>query len=119
MAAKSKSDRKRNKLLDARSAKRQAVLAKNPPKADAAMRLNPAYGYSLGDDGETLVANDAEAAVLTRMRELAARHLHTRDIAAKLTSEELDCRGTKWDAKLVAKVLRRKVTQPPGQRPQR
>lgn len=115
-----KNDEKRKKLLAARASKRQAVLANAPgaPKAVEAVRLNPAYGYALGDDGETLVPNEEEAAVLTRMRALADKNLHTREIASKLSDEGLTCRGTAWDSKLVTRVLRRKVTKSPGLRPQ-
>ncbi len=105
----SKSSRTR-KRLKARQAKRDA--ATHPRTTTALDPLEPPYGYR--DDAGQRVADEAEGEVIARIRELADKHLNTKEICAKLTLEETTCRGEAWDPRRVTQILRRKVTKIKG-----
>ncbi|MFT7582369.1 MAG: hypothetical protein ACI9MR_004051 [Myxococcota bacterium] len=110
----SKKSNKQAKQRAARTAQRDA--ATNPSSLDGiAQPMSPPYGYTQGDD-ETLTPNEAEVEVITQIRELSEKRLSVKGIVAKLTAEELDCRGAAWDEKHVKQILRRNYEKPPSGR---
>lgn len=97
---------KQSKRLAARAAQRAAAGA-SASTVDVIASLDPPFGYA--KDGEELVADEDETAVVTRMRELADKRLGIEAIAKKLNDEELLARGNRWDGRAVARILRRRV----------
>lgn len=104
-----KTDKRRNK----RATKREAVGVGRPAAPDDAP-LSPPFGYTLAGDGETLAPADDELEVVARIRELSKKRLKIKEIVAKLTEEELTCRGAAWDGRQVSRILRRRVDEVEG-----
>jgi DNA invertase Pin-like site-specific DNA recombinase len=67
------------------------------------------YGYSLGDDGKTLVADDNEQRGLALMQQLRDDGWPLRRIAAELDKHGIKTKHGKsrWSAKVVAAILKR------------
>ncbi len=67
------------------------------------------YGYDLADDGVTLTINAAEQRTIAAMRELRARGLSFRKIAAELEQSNHKTKngGAKWDNTVIQKILTR------------
>lgn len=77
------------------------------------------YGHRLASDGVRLEADDVEQAILSRIRDLSAKGLTTRQIAAELNRQGLTTRrGTAWRFQYVARTLRpgRDCRRPPDAR---
>jgi DNA invertase Pin-like site-specific DNA recombinase len=65
------------------------------------------YGFRVAADGATLTPDASEQAILATSRALAAQHLSTRQIAARLNADGLLTRkGTPWRFQYVAAMLR-------------
>lgn len=64
------------------------------------------YGYTLGDDGETLLAVGIEQTVITVARELRARGLALRAVAATLDERGMRARnGRRFGAEQIARMV--------------
>jgi site-specific DNA recombinase len=67
---------------------------------------NVPFGYSLAEDGQTLVPRDEEQQVLARLRQLGDQGLSQRQIAARLNALGLRTRrGSEWRHQYVANLL--------------
>lgn len=64
------------------------------------------YGFRVGDDGDTLVADDHEQRVLGLVRELRAAGVSIRGIVAQLTADGVAPRGDRWHKTTVERILR-------------
>ena len=68
------------------------------------------YGYDLGDDGATLVANETEHAVIREIREMRADGRPLKGIARELTRRAVATKTKKsdtWSHTAVARILSR------------
>ncbi|MFA5787693.1 MAG: recombinase family protein [Actinomycetota bacterium] len=74
-------------------ARTTAALAAKKAKGERVGSVS--YGYSLSDDGKTLVQNTAEQAVIARVREARSNGMSLRDIASALSAEGLCSRTGK------------------------
>lgn len=100
------------RMLDAFAEFERAIIRQRTSAALAAKRArgertgSVRYGYSLADDGTTLVPNDAEQAVLARITELSAAGRSLRAIAADLNEQGLRTRrGTAWKHDRVRQLI--------------
>jgi DNA invertase Pin-like site-specific DNA recombinase len=68
---------------------------------------NVPYGYSLAEDGQTLLANPEEQQVLTLIRDLRESQQSLRSIASQLNAQKFRTRsGAAWRHEYVVKLLR-------------
>jgi DNA invertase Pin-like site-specific DNA recombinase len=69
------------------------------------------FGWSLGADGEAMVAVPQEQAVLARMQAWRQEGLGFKDIAARLTAEGIPtkCGGERWSAKVCRRIVTREA----------
>jgi hypothetical protein len=98
---------KQDKRLADRAKQRAAATGGASDSADAIETLDPPFGYRL--EGGEQVGDEAETAVVERMRALGDKRLGIDAIAKKLNDEELLARGNPWTGRAVARVLRRRV----------
>lgn len=79
-------------LIIARTTAALAVKRRNNERTGSVRR-----GYALGQDGKTLVQNDAEIQQIAYVRGLRAEGMSLRAIGARLTAEDFRFRGaSKW-----------------------
>lgn len=64
------------------------------------------FGWSVGDDGDTLEKNAAEQRAIELIRDLRAGGLSLRDIAAHLDDHGVAPRGTRWHKTSIERILR-------------
>lgn len=81
-----------------------AALAAKRSRGERVSRRAP-LGYHF--DGGRLVEDEAERAVLARVRELRARGLSVQRIAGILNAEGSKCRGGRWHVTTLARALAR------------
>lgn len=89
-------------LIRARTKSAMAVL-----KSRGQTTGVPPIGSQTGDDGRALVPDESERAAIARARELRASGASIRGIAAALQAEGVPCRGGRWHATTVARILGR------------
>ena len=68
------------------------------------------YGFDLGDDGATLVPNEAEQAVIADIRAMRSRGMKLKKIADALTARGVPTktgRSDRWTHHAVARILKR------------
>jgi site-specific DNA recombinase len=67
------------------------------------------FGYDLADDGETLIPNPAEQAVIAQIRGLRKEGFSLREIAVELTIQGIAPKegGAKWTHQAVARIVSR------------
>lgn len=63
------------------------------------------YGFRIGADGDTLVADDHEQRALELVRTLRAAGVSIRGIVAQLTAAGIPPRGARWHATTVNRML--------------
>lgn len=85
-----------------------AALAVKAKRGEATSGTAP-LGLKLADDGVHLIHNDAEAVALARVLELRAQGLSVRAIVDALNAERLPCRGKRWHATSVDRIIKRQA----------
>ena len=100
---------KRKRTAASRASRKAAAKAAGGGAAGAPA-MDPPFGYRTTEDGAR-EAEPAEIVVIERILELAKKRSKPADLAKKLNDEELTARGNPWDARAVARILRRVSAQ--------
>jgi site-specific DNA recombinase len=65
------------------------------------------YGYSLGDDGKTLIENPKEQVAIRLIKELQGKGYSLRTICRELTGRGYQPLGKQWYAKTIMNIIKR------------
>lgn len=105
----------RRGMRDVVSSWERAAIAQRTRDALAAKRArgektggSTPFGYELAADGRTLVDQVDEQAVIRRIVRMRANRMSKRRIAERLNAEAVPCRGSRWHATTVARILARR-----------
>ena len=100
------SKNKRKRTAESRASRKAAAVADVGGSEARTPPLDPPFGYRTTEDGGR-EAEPEELEVVERMLKLAEKRVTPADIAKQLNKEELTARGSQWDGRAVARVLRR------------